>query len=425
MSINGKYIYNLAFKAIDYCGNIEKGVTVYNEYFSPNNIRRLIISPDAVLAEFYVSVPGVGASKMVRLPSRMLSEVENLPDYMPIVQVISTSRICSSIEEIIFLVRSNDGQVTLGAKEYDLSSLVNSFQRKSKDLPETIRQRYVRLRDLVVISCSFDQFRSIQRGRDDLIGELACIRGCADVYMIHSEADWYARWGTSGAAKAYPLMDGVGGHLYNYFEKDIERRREAERKKGIEDYKRERYSEARMEFEENYEKLYRIVRMSSRFRKMVQKYGLTEGVSLDVPKVDFEALYEVDGLEKYPKTLKFPEGISLGDAYRENTKACRIMLRNLIVSASNELLRSLGYLYQNSALTAQVMLDGRKIRLIVPPEMEETADLLSEKCHCTFSCRSFSVSYQTFCYLSCLFFLNKSAQDFKSEYATAEFWEGR
>ena len=425
MSINGKYIYNLAFKAIDYCGNIEKGVTAYNEYFSPNNIRRLIISPDAVLAEFYVSVPGIGASKLVRLPSRMLSEVENLPDYMPIVQVISTSRICSSIEEIIFLVRSNDGQVTLGAKEYDLSSLVNSFQRKSKDLPETIRQRYVRLRDLVVISCSFDQFRSIQRGRDDLIGELACIRGCADVYMIHSEADWYARWGTSGAAKAYPRMDGVGGHLYNYFARSIEKRRKAEKVKSIEDYKNQRYREAKEEFEKVYEKLYCIAKMSAKLRELAQTYGFTEGISIDIPKISFEPLFDVEELKDYPKVVNVPAGMNLGEIYRENTKVCQKMLHYAVVRASERLIESLVYLSQEYELTAKVILGGREIRVIVPPDLKPAADRLSEKCHCTIIGKNILGSYQEFCRLICLFFLNKSATDFKVKYTTAEFWEGR
>lgn len=425
MSINGKYIYNLAFKAIDYCGNIEKGVTAYHEYFSPNNIRRLIISPDAVLAEFYVSVPGVGGSKLVRLPSRMLSEVESLPDYIPIVQVISTSRICSSIEEIIFLVRSNDGQVMLGAKEYDLSSLVNSFQRKSKDLLETIRQRYVRLRDLVVISCSFDQFRSIQRGRDDLIGELECIRGCADVYMIHSEADWYARWGTSGAAKAYPLMDGVGGHLYNYFTRSIEKRRKAEKVKSIEDYKGQRYREAKEEVEKVYEKLYRIAKMSAKLRKLVQTHGFTEGISIDIPKISFEPLFDVEGLKDYPKVVNVPAGMNLGEICQENTKACRKMLHHAVVSASERLIESLVYLSQEYELTAKVILGGREIRVIVPPDLKPAADRLSEKCHCTITGKNILGSYQEFCRLICLFFLNRSATGFKMKYTTAKFWEGR
>lgn len=124
--LDKKSIYNIAFNVIDYCGNIAKGNSNYSEYFSPNNIRRLIISPDVVRAEFYISVPNIGLVKQVNIPSSMLQQLEYMEGYVPIVQIIATDRICSSIEEIVFLINSNDGQTRLGPQEYDFASLVTS-----------------------------------------------------------------------------------------------------------------------------------------------------------------------------------------------------------------------------------------------------------------------------------------------------------
>lgn len=421
--ITGKYLYNLAFKAVDYCNDVASGSGTYNDHFSPNNIRRLIISPDVVRTEFYISVPGVGQSKTIRLPSAMLSTIESLPDYVPIVQIISSDRICSSIEEIIFLVRSNDGQTELGYNEYDMSSLISNFGRRSGDLLETVKQRFVRLRDVVVIQGNYNQFTKLERTRDSLVGDLESVKGYAQVSKVHDEPDWYTKWGNPAAAKTYPMMDGIGGFLNDYFAKDISRRKEQEKQKAVDDYKKERYASIAKEFEDLYEKFYRISKLCAMHQKIVRECGVTVGVEFESYAGSLEFLFAVNGLKDYPKVKKAPDGMSLKDAYSSNIEAVKRMIRGYVSDASVKFLNAMSAFYAESPLTVRVFFNYRPdVRVMVTDTVKADADMLQRECHCAIACKNAVLSYETCCYLACLFLVNKSSEKFNARYKSESFW---
>ena len=59
-TISGSYAYDMAFELIDYCGDIarnSKGASRgYSPNFSPNNIKRLIISPDCIEVHYHLPI---------------------------------------------------------------------------------------------------------------------------------------------------------------------------------------------------------------------------------------------------------------------------------------------------------------------------------------------------------------------------------
>ncbi len=107
--IDVSYAYNKAFELIDYKGKVREklasGVSntefSYGYEYSPNNIRRLIISPDAVMVFYHIAV--VGACKEVRFNPIELAKAMQAGAGKRILEVLTADRKCSCIEEIIFL----------------------------------------------------------------------------------------------------------------------------------------------------------------------------------------------------------------------------------------------------------------------------------------------------------------------------------
>lgn len=424
--MDGKYIYNQAFGVIDYCNDITKSRD-YSEYFSPNNIRRLIISPDIVQAQFHMSVPDVGKSKTIRIPAGMLNQLENLEDYIPIVQIISTERICSSIEEIVFVTFSNDERVQLGVKEYAFESLIRNFNNKSGDLLETIKKRYVRLHDIILFRGNFNQYKQLEQANKMkkliLISEWDGIREHSEIQFIHTEADWYTKWGSPAAAKTYPRMDGTDGHLYKHFAKYIAYLKKQDEASGLEAFKKERYGAMAEDFKKEFDRFSKLVKMSAKLQKYIDKYGFTANMSYNWKAYTKPQLYKCDLLGDYPKQVDMENG-NEGDLYKKNKELTHAAIRDVVHNLSENFINVLGTMYSHYPDTCKVLLKDRSVALVVPNNLSFDVENLERTLGCSLRDSSPRDSAINVCWFTSVLMLNKSAEDFSNEITTREYWEG-
>lgn len=422
--IIGSYIYNQAFGVIDYCGNIDKG-GAYSEYYSPNNIRRIIVSPDAIVAEFYISVPSVGKSKTVRIPCKMLEYVAGLPDYKPIIKIISTERICSSLEEVVFLTRSNDGSVFLSGVEYDFQSMVANYNSRSGDILDTIKRRYVRLKYITIIEGSFNQFNSMERNSKDFVAEREEVEKYSRIQKIHEEDDWYKKWGSPAAAKSYPTMDGQNGHLWNYFNKFIAKYEEDLKKSKVQNFQKDKYSKESEEFKKVVKTFQSIERLSIRYKKARQVSG---SCSLGVP--DYEICRRPNILYTCPELkdagfmdLRPANGKSLGEIYRLNKEELQLSVRTAVVTLTQSINFCIKNLVSQHPITAKVIFSGRDVSLIDLGDTDVAQAVDSVGGHYK-PIKSTVQAYINACELSGLIFMRHDMPEFEAKFAKREFWEG-
>lgn len=421
--MDGKYLYNQAFQVIDYCNNVSKN-TNYNEYFSPNNIRRLIISPDAVMSRFYISVHNVGKQKIIYLPSNLLPQLESQEDYVPLVQIISTDRVCSSIEEIVFVTISNDGTVSLGAKEYAFESLIRNYNNRSGDLRETIKKRYVRLHDIIIFRGTFNQYKSIEDSNDKrrLVSTWDAIKANSDIQTIHDEPHWYKKWGTRAAAAAYPTMDGVDGHLYKYFTRYIAEMEQEEEAAGLEAFRRERYGAEEEEFRKEFERFSKLHKMSNKLQRYIESYGLTANLSWTWKPYSPPEFYKCEILGTYPKQIDFEQGND-GDKYRRNKETAKKAIADIIYNLSNNCISMIQMFSMHAEISCKVAFKGSNYKLAVPQSQELEVDILESQLSCSLVSTPSKNCAIDACWIIAHLFLNKTADGFKDEIVEREYWE--
>ena len=424
--MDGKYLYNQAFKAIDYCNNVSKN-TNYNEYFSPNNIRRLIISPDAVMSRFYISVPNVGKQKIIYLPSNLLPQLESQEDYVPLVQIISTDRVCSSIEEIVFVTVSNDGTVRLGNKEYAFESLIRNYNNRSGDLLETIKKRYVRLHDIIIFRGTFNQYKSIEENADNdkkaLVSTWDAVKANSDIKMIHDEPTWYTKWGSPAAATAYPTMDGVDGHLYKHFARYIAYMRQQEEAAGLEAFRRERYGEAEEEFRKEFERFSKLQKMSAKLQKYIESYGLTANLSWTWKPYSPPEFYKCEILGTYPKQIDFEQGND-GDKYRRNKETAKKAIADIIYNLSDNCISMIQIFSIHAEISCKVAFKDGNYKLAVKQGQEAlNVGILESQLSCSLVSSPSKNCAIDACWIIAHLFLNKAADGFKDEITKREYWE--
>lgn len=151
-------------KLIDYCGDIDSGRTDYNPNYSPNNIRRIVISPNGVFVVYHKSNPSTGGKtyNYVEFQDKDLYFEEQQPKYKPILDMLANPLVCASLEEIVVLRQSLSGHVHQNfLNEIQLEVMVKSFRGDGSDLKEKITRRFARLRYYSVLDANFKAFLTI------------------------------------------------------------------------------------------------------------------------------------------------------------------------------------------------------------------------------------------------------------------------
>ena len=136
--------------------------------YSPNNIRRVIISPDGVLVSFHkrltagrVSGSTNGNSQFAFLAFNALelNREEQSENYKPILLNLSEPRVCACVEEIVICTQSMNGVFDSGAfqREVSVGGMIKSFINKSGSIDDVVKRRFQRLRYFSLCSCTIQE----------------------------------------------------------------------------------------------------------------------------------------------------------------------------------------------------------------------------------------------------------------------------
>ena len=218
--ISGHYIYDKVLPLIDYRGDIIKKKTDpdnfsnYSSDFSPNNIKRLVISPDGAFVEYFISVKNKGKFDGVKWSANIYTEICKLEDYVPLLNCLSEDRICTSIEEVVIINNSADGRYCLDSKENDISDLIRNYNGSSGDIKDTIMNRYKRIHDFVVVNeTNLNEVIDYIKSHNN---EFICDNKSLNCVTTILHEDYYNSYGQS---PKYYEYDRVGSPLNNYFKK--------------------------------------------------------------------------------------------------------------------------------------------------------------------------------------------------------------
>ncbi|MGF2715705.1 hypothetical protein ACQUY5_26240 [Bacillus cereus] len=210
--IDKNSLYNLVWT------KITRGVTEKlnsNESFlidkwSPNNLRRLIISPEGVLFQLFVT-EGTFHKKKIDVIPFPINEVSNkaLQEGYAISSVLHRNRVFSSVEEVIIIPRSpNVPYYSLSPKEVEtLHTKSSSLKRLANVIIVT---KPVSLRDFIEqnIEALADPYSLLKENPKSKLG---------NPKIVNYVKDWYKH---TSLRPQYYSLDKEDARLYKYF-KDV------------------------------------------------------------------------------------------------------------------------------------------------------------------------------------------------------------
>lgn len=419
-----KAIYDIAFRCIDYCKDIQNGGGSYNEYFSPNNIRRLIISPDVVAVEFFISVPNQGSGYSVRIPTAQLLQLSCQPGYVPIVGILATDRVCSSVEEVVFLMMDNSRTCCLSEAEYQFQVLAGKgyANRDMESVITAIKKRFVRLRALTRLACSWNEFKTVKRDRGDLVATNPVFKNVCQYTPIHNEADWYTRWGNAAAAQYYPTMDGVNGHLWRFFKDDIEKRRKLDKADEVEEFTRKKVTAATAEFDKQYKGFLKITRIHNKLRRILDNTQPIDGVEYQMPHIELSKFYDCDVSMVKAHVQQPPEGMSTKDIIKENKERVQKNVQALGKFFTDLYFNTLRSFADKYPYCTKVMLKDAETSIIPNSDDLEWMATLAQKYHYTCDGKNILTSSVNVCWQFMLFFVKRD-ENFLHDYVRPEYWK--
>lgn len=340
-----KSIQEQVMVLFDYCGNIDK--KHYGNY-SPNNIRRLIISPDGVIVEYHLPnlVPKTNGKsyRCVAFNYMQLQQEQMQRGYKPIIS-LALKRVCSSIEEIIFLTQSNQCPaarfIDIEAKFIDIRS-------------------FVRLHYITVVNMSINQFAQGY-------ASIASARFLSDVpamqkYIASKRLvvdKWYLDWGSSKSKSTYPVeMRSLAGYFfkvkqqYEMEEKQKEQEEEQEDKpdEGVED---------RLEELNSLIKTYLKFYVFDETFEHASKSGVVPYITYKKP-FQFEQLYKVDGI-KIDKYFLRGSDLPAGEAVQHNIDYINNLNVRFTKAYFSSLVKAMNEIIDNYPILAKSVLNHNEM----------------------------------------------------------------
>lgn len=178
--------------------------------WSPNNVKRVIISPDGVCVEYHMAsiLKGNTNKKYAYKVFDIQKTVEclNSPKAKSILSVFSDNRVYSAIEEIVILTTSARG-LTLRADELDLSGI--GIQNKA-DMKKSLESRYKRLVHIVLIEdMDIQTLLTMCYSTKEVHKEFRTIY---DVYREHTNGNGRVTCLRVGGTRAYANMPNLQGY---------------------------------------------------------------------------------------------------------------------------------------------------------------------------------------------------------------------
>ena len=271
MKLDGSYLYDRVLPLVDYNGDIRRGDGTYSNTFSPNNIKRLIISPERVDVFYHIAVKG-RLSSSVMLNPEVVRQVTSRDDYKPVMSVLYADRICASIEEIIILSKGN----CFSNQDMDFQSMIKGYTRVSGDIREMIKQRYKRFRAFCVIDMSYNEFINAVKnsGKFECICDLDFVKN-GNIVSFNTDADWYKNYGSTGQ---FYILDRAGSPLNNHFKELIEKHEKSAKDDAIAKMRKERLGGLTEEWEKYFKE----------YKSAIKAYATVAGILTKQPSCTFK-----------------------------------------------------------------------------------------------------------------------------------------
>lgn len=291
LAMSDNYAYNMMSELVNYTKDSSK--------FSPNNIRRIIVSPNALLMLQHVQFGGKNDLNMKPYNSVKLNPLKYSADLMnPKAKGIFlalTERIPQLLEEVVICRKGigNSG-VYLLEKDSNITALLRGYTGNGSDVESLIKKRYKRLASVIIYDGTIEEFYTNTfkyYKPTDLLKDVDFVKSCCQVYTLNE--DWYNA--TSGQANSYELDRG-GSRLIRHLEsvklevssslhnKAVKEMTDAETKKEVDKFK------AEMERCNKYLSIY------NRLRKLVTNNKL-EGIESDLQPLQRKSLLKCNALD--------------------------------------------------------------------------------------------------------------------------------
>lgn len=426
--IKGDYAYLRALNLVDYCGDIQKpsksiDEKVYHQNFSPNNIRKLVFSPDGVLVFYHISTPSNPKQKFISLNPSILVRVQNNDNYVPIINVLSAERVCASVEEVIAVTTSNDGTVSLTNKELDFESLIKSYKGSSdsSDIVSKITSRYKRLYSFSIYNGNMASFmeniKTIKDSPTLLLSKQDFMSN--SVVRVFNE-EWYKYYGSN--AKYYNL-DRNDSPLNNHFKKVIEKIESDAKKAKVAKFTDSQVKELSPIFEDVLSKYKGIYDCINRL-KHIEKNGVCSFIDtfdIDVYPVSLHkcSLIEKE-IPKYNITLVEQQS-NEASTIRDNIECLKSAYNNMYTKLAICFLDSLKSIASNSKLAMRLIVADLDRDIVIPITLNSHAEWLKDY-DFEFSGKRVKDSTANMCMLLVKLFAIRDGEKSISQFLNKEYW---
>lgn len=426
------------FKLLDYCGDIARNnnneTPSYSAKFSPNNIKRVVISTDGVLVQLHQGVQGYGKSShssvydFVRFSSASLYKEQHPEDttkkYKPLLSLFAMKNIFSGVEEIILLTKPVNANIPNDITiENDLYLMIRTYD-KAGSIEDKIKGRFKRLRYYTVLNLNFENLiqliktqpnvlKSMYFSEEDILKPYLAKR-----IELNTEKD--AQTAICTQTGTYKFDVDI---LHEYFVKKREKYISGVEVNALANYKKVNKEKATADINEAISSYVNLIRTYNKFKKIFSSCGSNGLWDIDL-NFSFLQLYKFDGMCNVPQQLI--SSSSIEDAIKQNKQLIYKCKNNMCITLSDSLFSALSKLANNNTqFTLAVIVNALDdVTLVVPESSVSNLEAL-ERVYNLSLVRGSKVTSSIInsLWLLCFIFLNRDSENFKNEYITKEFWE--
>ena len=431
-----QYCYKVAETAVTSTRNLNS--------FSPNNIKRLIISPDGVGVQLFLGASIYIDPFNVEKAKACFSHQE----YVPMISVLGgkrgQSRVCSHIQEVVYCLKGING-LTLRKEEQEFRSILSSVADTSQaELFKAINARFSRLNYITMANMTFTDLIKIvgpaKHGgklEDDFyfIGEentIPEIKG----YKITGKTPWYEE---TFLRPEYYELDKFGSALYKTLEKIKQKGKALEivntRNGAVNELLGGKTVEA---FSMTYASLKAMLMLHTVYDKANFVFYIPKDQntvrdilsrSCYLPEIPEETGIIPKDLKEIMNTVGVRRISSGNRSSAETVSVITRELTNISFSVYTELcnlyLTSIGIAMSKFPIATKVRLGGAKMTVSIPDSLKaskESIELLLDR---SFSNVSFNESIATMCSALCRLLIDCDSSDKLFDTRSIDYWENR
>ena len=356
----GSYLHDITLQTIQGCSGSKKQPDMRT--WSPNNVKRVFICPDYVIAEFHVLHKNLKRNNFMPMQSQRCVYSSK---YVPMLKALVSPLVCSSIEEIIISRSSNQG-VMLRPEELDFSILCTGT---------SLNDRFKRLRAIIVTDKTLDYisqyYQQVINDNTRHLADIPEVRGVSQIMDIHKN-DWHkGRF----LRKSLYVLDSENGTLAQYF-RDLEIKIEESKRKAAIDESRDQYlADVRGNYEKELKRYTGTYRCFRYFYKLMNENdesaeAFRKYLKLDIPTVNSrQTIYDLPDkyssfISQYFDNVK-KDGVSKEDI-EQSIVAVRSVTQTIYISFFKTLVDTIMVFGSEYPSTAKVRLNGVERTIVVP-----------------------------------------------------------